>query len=143
VGGAPQRIFPERVARYGAQPAGTSPCLDVYHDPKRIAFRNAVVKAMDDAHIDAFIYPTWSNPPRLVGDLTSPNGNNSGLIAPPTGLPCITVPMGFTHGDLPAGISLLGRSFSEGLLFKLAYAYEQATLHRRPPAQFGPLGHTP
>jgi len=128
---------------YGAQPAGSGPCLDVYHDPKRIAFRNAVVSAMDAAHTDAFIYPTWSNAPRLVGDLTSPNGNNSGLIAPPTGLPCITVPMGFSHGDLPAGISILGRSFSEGLLFKLAYAYEQSTLHRKPPAQFGsiPLRH--
>jgi amidase len=127
---------------YGLQAAGKGPCLDVYHDPRRIAFRKAVVDAMDDAHIDAFIYPTWSNAPRLVGDLTSPNGNNSGLIAPPTGLPCITVPMGFTHGDLPAGISILGRSFSEPLLFKLGYAYEQATLHRKPPAQFGPLSHS-
>ena len=122
-----------------AQAAATGPCLDVYHDLKRTAFRNAVVSAMDSAKIDAFIYPTWSNPPRLVGDLKSPAGNNSGMIAPPTGLPCITVPMGFTHGDLPAGISILGRSFSEPTLFKLAYAYEQATHHRSPPAHFGPL----
>jgi Asp-tRNA(Asn)/Glu-tRNA(Gln) amidotransferase A subunit family amidase len=127
-------------ARTGTPPSTTpGPCLDVYHDPRRVAFRNAVVSAMDAAKIDAFIYPTWSNPPRLVGDLKSPSGNNSGMIAPPTGLPCITVPMGFTHGDLPAGISLLGRSFSEGTLFKLAYAYEQATKYRRPPAIFGPL----
>jgi amidase len=125
-----------------ARPAATAPsgpCLDVYHDPKRIAFREAVVSSMDAAKIDAFIYPTWSNPPRLVGDLTSPNGNNSGMIAPPTGLPCITVPMGFTHGNLPAGISILGRSFSEPTLFKLAFAYEQATKHRIPPVKFGPL----
>jgi Asp-tRNA(Asn)/Glu-tRNA(Gln) amidotransferase A subunit family amidase len=119
--------------------ASRGPCLDVYHDPRRVAFRNAVVAAMDTQKIDAFIYPTWSNPPRLVGDLKSPAGNNSGMIAPPTGLPCITVPMGFTHGDLPAGISILGRSFSEPTLFKLAYAYEQATHYRRPPAAFGPL----
>jgi amidase len=123
----------------GAVATLSGPCLDVYHDPKRTAFRNAVVSAMDAAKIDAFIYPTWSNPPRLVGDLISPNGNNSGMIAPPTGLPCITVPMGFTHGNLPAGISILGRSFSEPTLFKLAYAYEQATLHRRPPVAFGAL----
>jgi len=122
-----------------AAAAAPGPCLDVYHDPRRTAFRNAVVSAMDAAKIDAFIYPTWSNPPRLVGDLKSPAGNNSGLIAPPTGLPCITVPMGFTHGDLPAGVSFLGRSFSEPTLFKLAYAYEQATLHRSPPAAFPPL----
>jgi Asp-tRNA(Asn)/Glu-tRNA(Gln) amidotransferase A subunit family amidase len=127
----------------GSAPTGIAaspgPCLDVYHDPKRTAFRNAVVSAMDAAKIDAFIYPTWGNPPRLVGDLKSSAGNNSGMIAPPTGLPCITVPMGFTHGDLPAGISILGRSFSEPTLFKLAYAYEQATHHRSPPAAFGPL----
>jgi Asp-tRNA(Asn)/Glu-tRNA(Gln) amidotransferase A subunit family amidase len=128
---------------YGATARGASAstglCLDVYHDPRRVAFRDSVVSAMDAAKIDAFIYPTWSNPPRLVGDLRSPAGNNSGLIAPPTGLPCITVPMGFTHGDLPAGISILGRSFSEPTLFKLAYAYEQATRYRRPPAAFAPL----
>jgi Asp-tRNA(Asn)/Glu-tRNA(Gln) amidotransferase A subunit family amidase len=129
-------------ARSGAPPPATSgPCpADVYHDPRRVAFRQAVVSAMDAARVDVIIYPTWSNPPRLVGDLKTPSGNNSGQIAPPTGLPCITVPMGFTHGDLPAGISFLGRSFSEGTLFKLAYAYEQATRYRRPPVAFGPLG---
>jgi amidase len=122
--------------------ARPGPCLDTYHDEKKIAFRNAVTGAMDAKKLDAIIYPTWSNAPRLVGDLKSPNGNNSGVIAPPTGLPCITVPMGFTHGNLPAGISILGRSFSEPTLFKLAYAYEQATLYRRPPSAFGPLAAT-
>jgi Asp-tRNA(Asn)/Glu-tRNA(Gln) amidotransferase A subunit family amidase len=115
------------------------PCLDTYHDPKKIAFRDAIVAAMDAAKLDAIIYPTWSNPPRLVGDMKSPGGDNNQQLAPPTGMPAITVPMGFTHGDLPAGISILGRSFSEPTLFKFAYAYEQATLHRRPPAAFGPL----
>jgi amidase len=115
------------------------PCLDTYHDPRKVAFRNAIVAAMDASKLDAVIYPTWSNPPRLVGDMKSPGGDNNQVLAPPTGLPAITVPMGFTHGDLPAGLSMLGRSFSEPTLFKLAYAYEQATLHRRPPARFGPL----
>jgi Asp-tRNA(Asn)/Glu-tRNA(Gln) amidotransferase A subunit family amidase len=55
------------------------------------------------------------------------------------GFPAITVPMGFTHDTLPAGMTILGRSFSEGLLIKYAYAYEQATKHRRPPAGFGPV----
>jgi Asp-tRNA(Asn)/Glu-tRNA(Gln) amidotransferase A subunit family amidase len=113
------------------------PCLDTYHDPKKIAFRNAIVAAMDAAKLDAIIYPTWSNPPRRVGDMQSPGGDNNQQLAPPTGMPAITVPMGFAHGDLPAGISILGRSFSEPTLFKFAYAYEQATLHRRPPVAFG------
>jgi Asp-tRNA(Asn)/Glu-tRNA(Gln) amidotransferase A subunit family amidase len=115
------------------------PCLDTYHDPKKIAFRDAIVSAMDTAKLDAIIYPTWSNPPRLVGDMKSPAGDNNQQLAPATGMPAITVPMGFTHDTLPAGISILGRSFSEGTLFRLAYAYEQATLHRRPPPAFGPL----
>jgi amidase len=115
------------------------PCLDTYHDEKKIAFRNAIVEAMDAAKIDAVIYPTWSNPPRMVGDLKSPAGDNNQQLAPPTGMPAITVPMGFTHGTLPSGVSFLGRSFSEPTLFKLAYSYEQATKHRRPPAGFGPV----
>jgi amidase len=115
------------------------PCLDTYHDAKKIAFRNAIVSAMDAAKLDAIIYPTWSNPPRLVGDMKTPGGDNSQQLAPPTGMPAITVPMGFTHGMLPAGLSMLGRSFSEPTLFRLAYSYEQATRHRHPPEGFGPL----
>jgi len=41
--------------------------------------------------------------------------------------------MGFTHGDLPAGLQIVGRLFGEPTLFSIAYAYEQATRHRRPP----------
>jgi Asp-tRNA(Asn)/Glu-tRNA(Gln) amidotransferase A subunit family amidase len=119
--------------------ARPGPCLDTYHDEKKIAFRNAIAGAMDAAKLDAIIYPTWSNPPRRVGDLKSPAGDNSQQLAPPTGMPAITVPMGFTHGTLPAGVTILGRSFSEPTLFRLAYSYEQATKHRIPPAHFGAL----
>jgi Asp-tRNA(Asn)/Glu-tRNA(Gln) amidotransferase A subunit family amidase len=119
--------------------ARPGPCVDTYHDERKIAFRNAIAAAMDSAKLDAVIYPTWSNPPRKVGDLKSPAGDNNQQLAPPTGMPAITVPMGFTHGMLPAGVSLLGRSFSEPTLFKLAYSYEQATKHRLPPPAFGPL----
>jgi amidase len=48
------------------------------------------------------------------------------------GYPHITVPAGYTHG-LPVGISFFGRAWSEPTLIKLAYAYERATTHRRPP----------
>jgi CubicO group peptidase (beta-lactamase class C family) len=61
-------------------------------------------------------------------------------VAPDTGLPAITVPMGYTRGNLPAGLQILGRPYSEGLLFGLAYSYEQATKHRRPPGGFPELG---
>ena len=100
----------------------------------REKLRAAVVKLMDTNRLDALVYPTWSNPPRLIGDLNTPGGDNSQLFAPSTGFPAITVPMGYTRGGtLPAGLQLLGRAWSEATLIRLAYAYEQATHHRHPP----------
>lgn len=106
----------------------------------REELRQAVLSVMDANGYDALIYPTWSNPPRLIGDMTSPNGNNSGLISPPTGFPAITVPMGYSVNDtLPAGLQFLGRSYDEQTLIKLAYSYEQATNFRRPSKLFPSL----
>ncbi len=115
------------------------PCVDVQGDPRRKRFLDAVVAAMDKAQVDAIIYPTWSNPPRKIGDTDSPHGNNSPVIAPHTGQPAITVPMGFTQSGLPLGLQLLARPFDEHKLFQYAYAYEQATRHRKPPKGFGSL----
>ena len=102
--------------------------------------RAAVNKAMDAQKIDAWVYPTWSNPPRLIGDLNTPGGDNSQFFSPTTGFPAIQVPMGYTRGGrLPAGITFFGRAWSEPALIKYAYAYEQATHHRRPPESTPPL----
>ncbi len=115
------------------------PCKDLYQDPRSITFRAVLLKAMMQDKLDAIIYPTWSNPPRKVGDLQSPAGDNSQMLSPQTGFPAITVPMGFTSGSLPAGLTFLGRLFSEPDLIKFVYSYEQATKHRRPPEKFPPL----
>ena len=50
---------------------------------------------MDNANLDALVYPSWDYPPRLIGDLNTPHGNNSPRISPPTGFPTMTVPIGF------------------------------------------------
>jgi amidase len=106
----------------------------------RDAVRLAVTKAMDAQTLDALVYPTWSNPPRLIGDLNTPHGDNSQFFSPTTGFPAIQVPMGYTRGGrLPAGITFFGRAWSEPVLLRLAYGYEQATRHRRPPDSTPPL----
>ena len=106
----------------------------------REQFRAAVMKLMDNQKLDALIYPTWSNPPRLIGDLNTPHGDTSQVFSPTTGFPAIQVPMGYSRGDrLPAGLTFFGRAWSESTLINLAYGYEQATHHRRAPASTPPL----
>ncbi len=101
----------------------------------RERFRVAVTAMMDSLHLDALVYPTWSNPPRLIGDMMTPAGDNSQLFSPTTGFPAISVPMGYTRNNaLPAGMTFFGRAWSEGKLITLAYGYEQATKHRKAPA---------
>jgi amidase len=102
-------------------------------DRFRDGLRAAVLKAMDENRLDAFVYPTWSNPPRLIGDLNTPHGDNNQLFSPSTGFPAITVPMGYTRRVLPAGLQFFGRPWSEETLIRLAYAYEQATRWRKQP----------
>ena len=98
-------------------------------------FRAAITALMDSLKLDALVYPTWSNPPRLIGDLNTPAGDNSQLFSPLSGFPAMTVPIGYTRGDaLPAGMTFFGRAWSEGALIALSYDYEKATRHRRPPA---------
>jgi Asp-tRNA(Asn)/Glu-tRNA(Gln) amidotransferase A subunit family amidase len=115
-----------------AVPGQTPGCKS--RDEFREKLRAAVMALMNRMQLDALVYPTWSNPPRLIGDLNTPGGDNNQLFAPSTGFPAITVPMGYSRaGTLPAGLQFFGRAWSEPRLLELAYAYEQATHHRRPP----------
>ncbi len=108
-------------------------CSDPYTDYRRINFRNAIEQAMDQLNVGAIIYPTWNHPPARKGDMEGYKGDNSQIIAPHTGQPAFTVPMGYTPGNLPAGLQFLGRMFDEPTLIKYCYAYEQGTVHRKPP----------
>ena len=125
---------------HGLSPRATEAgCGEAYTDPRRIAFRQAVTAVMDQYKVGALVYPTWNNPPAKIGDFKGYKGDNSQLIAPHTGQPAFTVPMGFTYDQLPAGLQFLGRSFDEPTLIKYAYAYEQATHHRKAPTRFPAL----
>ncbi len=95
----------------------------------------AVTALMDRERLDAMVYPTWSNPPRLIGDLNTPHGDNNQVFSPVTGFPALTVPMGYSRGGrLPAGLQFFGRGWDEARLIRLGYDYEQATRHRKAPA---------
>jgi len=113
--------------------------MDAYHDPRRIAFRNAIEKVMNGQHLGAIIYPTWNNPPAKIGDFNGYKGDNSQIISPHTGQPAFTIPMGYSSNNLPAGLQFLGRAFDEPTLIKYTYAYEQATMHRKTPEGFREL----
>jgi Asp-tRNA(Asn)/Glu-tRNA(Gln) amidotransferase A subunit family amidase len=103
------------------------------------ALRNVVREVLSANRLDALVYPSWSNPPRLIGDLNTPHGNNSPHLSPPTGFPAVTVPMGFVADGLPVGLQFFGDAWSEATLIELAYSFEQATKHRRLPATVPPL----
>lgn len=85
------------------------------------------------------VYPTYNYPARLIGDLNTTYGANSGTLSPPAGFPAFNVPMGVVSGGLPSGLQIFGRAFAEGTMIEIAYAYEQATLHRRPPDSTPPI----
>ena len=107
------------------------------HVVKRDTLKQATLKAMADSRVDALAYPTIRRKANVIGQVQV--GTNCHLSAN-SGLPAIVVPAGFTGDGLPVGVELLGRAWSEPQLIKLAYAYEQGTRHRRPPASTPALG---
>jgi amidase len=97
----------------------------------RESLGNAVLKVMGDNRLDAVVFPSVRRIAPIVGGNQA--GSNAALSAQ-TGFPAITVPAGFTTTGFPVGIEMLGRPFAEATLIGLAYSYEQATHHRRPPS---------
>jgi amidase len=92
---------------------------------------------LDRLHLDGYVYPAAQMPPP---DETMPqNGRISGGPHSDTswvnmiGVPAVVVPGGFYPGGLPFGLELSARLWKDGDLLGWAYAYEQATKHRRPP----------
>lgn len=101
------------------------------------------LQVMADHNLDAIVHKAVEHQPTLIEDGVHPpyvdqKGAphlNTFMVFVPT----IVVPAGFTRDHLPASISFLGRPYDDGNMIKLAYAYEQATHHRRPPASTTPL----
>src|SRR5687767_4922582 len=103
----------------------------------------SIHKLMADYRLDAIVYNSVEHQPTFVKDgANPPYVSSKGVPNMNTFLvyvPVIAVPAGFTKDNLPHGITFQGRPYDEGTLIKLAYAYEQATRHRKPPASVPPL----
>jgi len=100
---------------------------------RRMTRTEGVDSVMDKAKLDAVVAPCCG--PAAVTDLlTGDRGGGGDIIsvAAVAGYPSITVPAGFFFG-LPIGLCFIGRAWSEPTLFKLAFAFEQATKIRTPP----------
>jgi amidase len=102
----------------------------------RLSRKEGIDAVMDRLRLDAIVAPSgnpaWTtdlvNGDHFLGSSTTP--------AAVAGYPSITVPAGFAFGQ-PIGLSFIGRPWTEAQLIKYAYAFEQATKHRRPP-RFAP-----
>jgi Asp-tRNA(Asn)/Glu-tRNA(Gln) amidotransferase A subunit family amidase len=100
-------------------------------------------KVMADNKLVAIVHKSVEHQPTLIKDgINPPYTTNKGIPTLNTFLvhaASITAPSGFTTDNLPVGITFFGRPFSEPVLIKLAYSYEQATHHRVPPKTTPPL----
>jgi amidase len=98
----------------------------------RLSRDEGIDATLSKHNVDALVAPTdgpawltdWVTGDHYLGGSSSP--------AARAGYPNITVPAGFVSG-LPIGVSFFSRAFAEPVLIRLAYAFEQATKHRRPP----------
>ncbi len=104
---------------------------------QRRRIREGVLAVMAEQDLDALAYPTIR---RKAALLRAPQEGSNCQLAAKSGLPAISLPAGFTDDGLPVGLELLGRPWTEPTLLGMAYAFEQATGHRRPPPLASPAG---
>ncbi len=128
----------------------------------RSALQTVLLQCMQEQRLDALVSPTATVPPRKLTSPREPAVNGRPPIGwsliGQQGFPAITVPAGFTTevwdrerdgqgtklvgpvaAALPVGLDVLARPFDEALLVRIAAAFEAATKHRRPPADFAGL----
>jgi len=98
---------------------------------------DAYNETLNRLHLDGFVYPATQMPPPdetmpQDGRISEGPHSETGWVNM-IGVPAIVVPGGFYPEGLPFGPELSARPWKDGDLLSWAYAYEQATRHRRPP----------
>ena len=100
-----------------------------------------MLAVMADHKLDAIVHKAVEHTPTLIKDgVNPPYVDQKGAPHINTFLvfvPSVVVPAGFTRSKLPAGITFLGRPYDDAGMLRLAYAYEQATKHRKVPEAVG------
>lgn len=102
---------------------------------KRMAIRQEAIAVLKQ--VDVIVMPTgstigdtWDATTAIIRGRTVPARSRAVYLngmASQTGLPAVSIPCGFAkEGRFPVGLQLVGRDLEEGLLLRLAYAYEQA-----------------
>ena len=106
--------------------------LDALANNHRYSRAEGIDQVLKEHQLDALVAP--STGPAWLTDFYKGDASGGGFTsaAAVAGYPHITVPAGFVHG-LPAGMSFVGGAWSEPVLIRLAYAYEQASKQRRAP----------
>ncbi|MBI2188943.1 MAG: amidase [Acidobacteria bacterium] len=136
------KVVPSRV-RVLMGNIGRSPEEAGYLQALRIndEIRQQVFSAMAEHRLDALVHATYDHQPAVIGpnEMTDPRLDTTGQgsnrrLAPVLGFPALTVPAGFTSDGMPVGLELVGRPYAEPTLFRLGFAFEQATDHRKPPS---------
>ncbi len=113
---------------------------------KRLAGPEGLDAVLNAFNLDALIAPTGGPPPLIDPQFGDRFRGGSSKCAAVAGYPLVTVPAGFVAVgeesgaavDLPVGLTFMGRAWSEPVLIRLAYAFEQITQARRPPPLFSP-----
>ena len=145
------KVFPRARGQFALNPPSPP-------DPKRAsdyqlareALMLNILRVMADNELDAIVYKSVEHQPVLIPlpETATPEELRIATAPPayvdtkgvPTlntfliYVPAITVPAGFTKDNLPTGITFQGRPYADAEMIKLAYAYEQATHHRRAPS---------
>lgn len=106
--------------------------------PQRRALA-AYDEALARFHLDGFVYPAVQMPPNdeivpLAEGRRSSGPHSETAWVNPIGVPAVSVPGGFYGSGLPFGLELSAKRWRDGDLLGWAFAYEQATKHRRAPA---------
>lgn len=96
----------------------------------------AIEKVFADHQLDAIVYPTVTERIAFSGE---PQSGSQCQLSAHSGVPALSMPVGFTTRGLPVGLELMGLPFQDARLLAMAYPYAEANSPRQAPTSAPPL----